>query len=304
MSEKFHLLMTAVDEDLLEEAMTPVAKRKPLGWIGAAIAACLLLVMGFGYFPSRGPAVTVVQLTEMGYDMRLPDNAEQVSYEMISLADMEGVQASFQVRDTKYVYQAVKTQQELQIFDTEADSQVLCWNAGDLDIRLVSSASSTSVSWYTSENQTQWYLTAHADALEVLTTASQILRAIGLDVTVAPEGAEEITYNAFSLDGLTVAETTFRIDGITYTYRMAGTLELQEDFADISGLTGSFDRNTTGDVYWCGAKLSFQEGGAGKIIWFDLVPGILYSLSVDSGANAEMLLDMANSLFEPAQDNN
>ena len=40
MSDKFHILMNAVDEDLLEEAMTPVKRRKPLPWIGAAIAAC------------------------------------------------------------------------------------------------------------------------------------------------------------------------------------------------------------------------------------------------------------------------
>ena len=304
MSEKFHVLMNAVDEDLLEEAMTPVTKRKPLGWIGIAVAACLLLAMGFGLFPSNGPAVTVVQLTEMGYDMKLPENAEQVSYEIVTLAGQEGAQASFRIQDTKYVYQAVKTQQELQLSDMEADSQVISWNAGDLDIQLRASSSGTSVSWYTSENQTQWYLTAHADAMKVLTTASQILRATGLDVTVAPEDAEDITYNVFLLDELTVAETTFRIDGITYAYRMAATLELEEDFADISGLTGSFDQNATGDVYWCGAKISFQKGGAGKIIWFDLVPGILYSLSVDSGASENMLLEMANSLFEPAQDNN
>ena len=40
------------------------------------------------------------------------------------------------------------------------------------------------------------------------------------------------------------------------------------------------------------------------LLWFDLVPGILYSMSMDSGASEEALLEMANSLFEPAQDNN
>ena len=138
----------------------------------------------------------------------------------------------------------------------------------------------------------------------MLTTASQILRATGLDVTVAPEQAENITYNAFRLDGLTVAETTFQLGGITYAYRMAGTSELMEDFADISGLAGSFDQIAAGEVFWCRAKLSFNEGGQGKILWFDLVPGILYSMSMDTGASEEALLDMANSLFKPAQENN
>ena len=50
-----------------------------------------------------------------------------------------------------------------------------------------------------------------------------------------------------------------------------------------------------------GAQLSYDEGGAGKIIWFDIVPGIEYSLSVESGANAEALSDMASLLFTPMQ---
>lgn len=39
----------------------------------------------------------------------------------------------------------------------------------------------------------------------------------------------------------------------------------------------------------------------GKIIWFDIVPGIEYSLSVESGANAEVLSDMASLLLPPMQ---
>ena len=181
---------------------------------------------------------------------------------------------------------------------------MLSWNAGDLDIQLLSSPTTTSVSWYLEDEQTQCYLTANADTLKVLTTASQILRATGLNVTLAPNNAENITYNAFLVDGLTVAETTFQIDGITYAYRMAGTMELLENFADISGLDEPFEQVAAGNVHWCRAKISFNHGGKGKILWFDLVPGILYSMSMDSGASDQALLKMANSLFEPAQDNN
>ena len=137
----------------------------------------------------------------------------------------------------------------------------------------------------------------------MLTIASQLLRATGLDVTVAPESAENITYDAFLLDDLTVVETTFVIDGIAYVYRMAATTEIGEDFADISGMDGPFGQNIETEVLWCSAMLSFDEGGQGKIIWFDAVPGILYSLSVESNASAEMLQNMADLLFEPAQDN-
>lgn len=304
MSDKFHLLMNAVDEDLLEEAMTPVKRRTPLPWIGTAIAACLVLVLGLAFFQGRNSPVTLTELSDMGYEMKLPKSAERIRYEIVSLAEKKAAQASFVIQTTRYVYQAVKTHEQQQLSDTNADSQVLSWNVGNLDIQLLSSPSTTSVSWYLEDEQTQCYLTAHATSLEVLTTASQILRATGLNVTVAPDHAENITYNAFRLDGLVVAETTFQINDITYAYRMAGTMELLENFTDISGINDPLDQVAAGDVYWCRAKVSFNEGGEGKIIWFDLVPGILYSLSMDSGASKETLLDMANGLFVPAQENN
>ena len=305
MSNKFQVLMNSIDDDLLEEALTPVKKRIPLAWVGVAVAASLLLTIGLIRFPGSAPVITVAELSDMGYDIRLPEEAEKVRYEVVTLAEREGAQASFTLQDTKYVYQAVKIQEVQHLSDSrQGEAHVLSWNTGQLDLQLLSSSSSTSVSWYLEDEQTQYYLTANTDTQNVLTTASQILRATGLDVTVAPQNAENITYNAFLVDGLTVAETTFQIDGITYAYRMASTMELLENFADISGLDGSFEQIAAGEVFWCRAKLSYHDGGQGKILWFDLVPGILYSMSMDSGASEEALLEMANSLFEPAQDNN
>ena len=297
MSDKFHTLMNAVDDDLLEEAMFSAKRKAPLPWIGAAVAACLVLVLGALMLPGRG--MTGAQITAMGYDMKLPEQAERIRYDMVSILEQEAAQASFVIRDTKYVYQAVKTDVQLQL---SKGDEILAWNVGDVDIQLSSSGGSTSVSWYRAEEQTQWYLTAEADSREVLTTASQILKATGLDVAVAPEAARNITYNAFLLDGLTVAETTFQLDGITYAYRMAATMELREDFADISGMAGPFETDLAGRVFWCSAKLSFNAGGEGKIVWFDVVPGILYSLSMDSNASETALLELAQELFEPAQE--
>ena len=305
MRNKFQLLMNSIDADLLEEARTPVKRKNSLAWVGVAVAASLLLTIGLIRFPSNAPVVTFSELSDMGYDIRLPEEAENVRYEIVALANQEGAQASFTLHDTQYVYQAVKTQEAQHLQDgNQTDAQVLSWNAGQLDLQLLSSSSSTSVSWYLEDEETQYYLTANTNTQKVLTTASQLLGVTGLDVTVAPKNAENITYNVFLLDGLTVAETTFRIDGITYSYRMAGTLEIQDDFTDISGLNGSFEQTAAGEVFWCSAKLSYNNGRQGKILWFDLVPGILYSMSMDSGASEEALLEMANSLFEPAQDNN
>lgn len=305
MSDQFRLVMNAVDDDLLEEAFLPVRRKNFRPWIRAGIAACLVLVLGGLFAQGRNSAVTVTDLADMGYVMNLPEEAAQIQYEILTLADSEGVQASFLLGDTAYRYQAVKTPEKRVLSDSmETEGNLLTWNSGNLDIQLLSSSSSTSVSWYIPEDQTQWYLTARANTKEVLTTASQILHIIGLDVAVSPEGAENITYNAFLLDDLTVAETTFIVDGITYAYRMAATTEIGENFADISGMEGPFGQNTEGEVLWCSAKLSFDEDGQGKIIWFDVVPGILYSLGAESGTSADMLQNMAELLFEPTQDNN
>lgn len=306
MNDKFQLVMNAVDDELLEEAFAPAKPKNVKSWIRMAIAACLVLVLGAAFAHNRNSAVTFAELSDLGYVMKLPSGAEQVQYEIVTLADSaEAAQASFRLGETEYLYQAVKTTEQQMISDRgEPEANVLTWNSGNLDIQLLSSSSSTSVSWYIPDDQIQWYLTAHADTLEVLTTASQILRTIGLDVAVAPESAENITYNAFLLADLTVAETTFVVDGIPYAYRMAATAEIGEDFTDISGMEGPFGQTMDGEVLWCEAKVSFDDGGHGKIIWFDVVPGILYSLSAESGASADMLQNMASQLFKPAQDNN
>lgn len=298
MNDKFRTLMQSVDEDLLEEAMEPVSKRRGLRWvIPAAVCACLLLALALPTLRPGTPSVSLGELQGMGYGMLLPETVEILSYELVTLDDRTGAQARFLVGDTEYVYREEKTAQPRPL-----SGEPLSWNAENLDIQLCTAADGTSVSWYASEHRTQGYLTARADSLAVLTTASQILRSTGLDVTVAPKNARDITYNAFLLDGLTVAETTFELDGVRFSYRMAATMELLEDFKDISGMDVPFERISAGEVAWCRAKINYTPGGQGRIIWFDLVPGILYSLSMDSSASDEVLLGLANELFVPAQD--
>ena len=300
MNNKFRTVMLAVDDDLLEEAMEPVGRKTGLRWVFAACACLLLLVLTLPMLRPSVPSVSLGDLRRMGYEMTLPETVEVICYELVTLDDRSGAQARFLVGNTEYVYREEKTSQPRTLGDGAAE--LLSWNAESLDIQLYTDTDSTSVSWYTREDQTQGYLTAQADSLEVLTTASQILRSTGLDVTVAPEAAQDITYNAFLLEGLTVAETTFLLDGIRFSYRMAATAELLEDFTDISGMEGPFERISAGEVAWCRAKINYTQGGQGRIIWFDVAPGILYSMSMDRDASDEILLELANELFEPAQD--
>ena len=99
MSDKFRLLMDAVDDDLLEEALTPVKKTNPIPWVGVAIAACLLLAIGLPQFLGRAPAVSSAQLSEMGYDMKLPEEAERVRYDVVTLSEQQAAQASFVIQE-------------------------------------------------------------------------------------------------------------------------------------------------------------------------------------------------------------
>ena len=298
MNDKFSVVMQSVDDDLLEEAMAPVRRKRSPGWLIAA-AACICLLLSLPMLRPGADAVSLLKLRSMGYQMSLPETLDIIGYELVTQDDRRGAQARFLVGDTEYIYREEKTTEPRPLAD---GAQLLSWNADNLDIQLYTGTEGTSVSWYTSENQTQGYLTAQANSLAVLTTASQILRSTGLDVTVAPADARDITYNAFLLEGLTVAETTFELDGIRYSYRMAATAELLEDFTDISGMTGPFERISAGEVAWCRAKINYTPGGQGRIIWFDVVPGILYSMTMDRDASDEILLELANELFEPAQD--
>lgn len=301
MSPKFQLWMDAIDDDLLEEAIAPVKKRTYLPWISIAVAACLVLTLAWPLLPGRDPAVTFSMLSDMGYPMTLPEEAEQIRYALVTLHDRKGAQASFVLQDTEYVYQEVKTPDPRPL-SPEGNHRVLTWNVGSLDLQLLSSDSGTSVSWYAREDQTQRYLTAKADSRQVLTTANQILHMTGLDVAVAPENGENISCNVFQHLGLTVAETAFTVHGITWCYRMAATSLVEEDFADLSGTDDPAGGLTPCKVRWCDAKVGIHPDGSGKLLWFDVVPGILYCLTMDSGASEEALLDMAGRLFQPAQE--
>ena len=80
MSDKFRLVMNAVDDDLLEEAFAPVKRKNLRPWISVAIAACLMLVLGANFAHSRNSAVTFADISNMGYVMKLPEDAERTAH--------------------------------------------------------------------------------------------------------------------------------------------------------------------------------------------------------------------------------
>lgn len=315
--QQFEFLMRSVDDDLLEEAQHPLRRRSWL-WAAGSMAACLAVLVSAGLLlarPDDGPAqianpmreATRTEVEQLGYVIPLPEDAQDVSYFLIDNSDQDETpmaEADFQRGGTAYSFRALKTAQAEDISGIYADwTQSLDWTVGSLEMQLRQAENETTawVGWYDAGTGVQWCLSGEKDALSLLHTAQSIVETLGYDMAVAPPEAVDVTYNAFELDGLTVGETVFSLDGVTYSYRTAATGVVEEEFADISGLEGPYQHQAEDEILWCQARLSYNDGGAGKIIWFDVAPGLLYSLSMDQGASEEALLAMADRLFTPAQ---
>ena len=309
MKKNFELWMTAIDDAYLEEAAIPAKKKKNYKALALAAAACLVLVstslLRHGRVSSP-PSITPEELKKYGYTFELPEDATKISYGLLPEESAVPSQAEvhFTSHGNEYTLRASKTDEATDLSGQEAaDTPPLVWAASGLDFKLCSTSVTVWVDWYDSGTGTQWCLLSDAahDTLALLTTAEELVKELGYNVAVAPDNATDITYNAFLYDSLTVAETTFYMDNNHYSYRMAATWEITSPFADISGTDTDYASHVSAEVGWCPAEIYFNEGGAGKIIWFDIVPGLLYSLTRENGASEETLLALANELFSPAQ---
>ena len=317
MNEKrFERMMAAVDADLLEEAQRPVAAR-PAGrrsraWtvLAACAAGAALLTAAL---PRLAPVteeplsgITAGDVEALGYRLPLPEDAREPQYSLISRDGAQGepmAQVLFERNGGAYTCRALKTAVSQDISDLSADwSQSYTLDLDSLRVTVQAARDQTAcISWYEEATGIQWCISGRQGPSELLDTAGRILDTLGYDLAVAPEGPTEKAFRVLDQAGLTVGETRFALDGTFYVYRMAGTGLVEEPFADISGEERAFGRQTDGRVGWCGARLYFDAGGAGKILWFDPAPGLLYSLYMERGASEAALLEMAELLYTPAQ---
>lgn len=333
---RFRQFMQAVDPALLEEAQAPMKHRSNYRqWAAVGIAACLCVAV-VGFRAGRGGSTTASgsapaepaeaapefsspmasmttlanplrdssqeELAGMGYSITLPEGAGDIRYSVIDSGSGETplAQAEFSYQQSSYTLRALKSGAEEDISGLYADWAVaMDWRMGQLSIRYNESDGTGWIGWY--DGETQWCLSAveEADA-PLVDTACRVMEVLGYDVDVAPEGAEDVEYSVVPQDGLAAASCAFTLDGTRWVYSMAATSQVELPFPDISGLP---DYSVVEDVelLWCPAVVSYDEGGAGKIIWFDVAPGLVYSLTADSGAGRDALLDMAGTLFTPAQ---
>ena len=334
--EQFTQWMHAVDDELLEEAQKPPAPAHHKLWTVGALAACFCVLLAAGRWQlpdvlhqaqtssedvaasenTASPEETVTMVNPMrevtaeevaalGYEIPLPEGAADVSYTVIDGTAYAAplVEVTFTQDSADYSCRALKSEGPEDISGIyDQWTECLDWTVDNLSMQMRQSNSGAAwVGWYAADQGTQWCLSGDGDGLSLLHTAQSIVESLGYQLAVAPAEAENVIYNAFALDGLTVGETVFALDGVTCSYRMAATWEIEEDFADLSEADGPFDQTDTAELQWCQAKLFWNEGGEGKIIWFDVVPGLLYSLHMEQNASREALVDLASQLFVPAQ---
>lgn len=126
-------------------------------------------------------------------------------------------------------------------------------------------------------------------------SVKEILKEIGVRLP-APEFANSASW--FVIKGEPViGELRFTVYGKNYNYRVAS----MSSFSDISGMYYQWTDSAVASVGYNSAAVSFIKGEQGIIQWYDAAPGLMYSLSVDSGADAKALTEMAGSIYTPVQ---
>lgn len=138
----------------------------------------------------------------------------------------------------------------------------------------------------------------------------------------APEGAEDVQYSYIEGDEK-IAQVSFTLDGKDYCYRAKMTSEILDmgnsdpdaNILDVEdemkasiesgeALSGCYEKWTMQglmDVSYCTGVYAIKNKSLGFLTWFDVVPGIQYSVSMDNCTSAEDLLHIAELCFVPAQ---
>lgn len=294
--------MDAVDEELLEEAQRPpVGGTSMRRWGAAAACLCaaalvLALWQPWSGTKADGGGQVFSDDTSGTQPLRatlvLPEGAELTDS---VTEDASSAKCTVLLDGYDYGYTAVYTAEVLPAPDGKLPETA--WQVGGLTLLLYADGS---VGWYDGGAGIQWYCVAW-DGGQPLVTAFAMMDAQSYTVPTAPAGAETLGYDLLESDGTTVTEVTFALEGRTWHYRMAATYDVSETIPDISGYSGgSLQAQST--VRWCPALLRWDEGGAGCIRWKDVAPGLVYSLTVDSGASEDVLTETAAAVFRPAQE--
>jgi len=73
-------------------------------------------------------------------------------------------------------------------------------------------------------------------------------------------------------------------------------------FEDISGAYYDWKVVIEIEISYCSGEVRLIKVEEGICLWYDTIPGLMYSLYVNTGASEEGLLSMADELYIPAKD--
>ena len=132
------------------------------------------------------------------------------------------------------------------------------------------------------------------------TGAEGLMEALGLEFNV-PEGAENVTFRMLKDESL--AEMDFDLDGMAYTARIQPAVE----WTDISGMYYEWENTredfTIGNCPAWEGRAADGEGTADLCLWFDVVPGLMYSLGTvgEGDLDGFDLTAVAGQIYVPVQ---
>lgn len=119
----------------------------------------------------------------------------------------------------------------------------------------------------------------------------------------APEGAEDIKYFSIAGGDNAITQMSFTLDGAKYSIRVQPTNITSGELPDISGMFYEWTHTEEVQVGYNTAHFYCRDGGPGHICWLDVVPGLLYDLSVDTGADRDTMASLAELCCPPVQGN-
>lgn len=127
-----------------------------------------------------------------------------------------------------------------------------------------------------------------------------ILTTTGLTFNV-PEDAKNVRYSIIS-GSLAQADFLWNDAECTVRAKLSSELELK----DISGFYYDWQKSSVVKVGYNNATLKLynsEEGTLGICIWWDAVPGIMYSVSMKQNATEKSLENLANLVYVQMQGN-
>lgn len=206
-NELFDRVMSAVDDDLLEEAQYPARAKRPslAPWIALVVgaAACLAVIVT-ARAQTRAPGypesslavnplqtVNVLAVEELGYRLPLPEDAQKPSYFLIDPGKPQAApvaEVRFERNGATYTCRTQKTAAATDISGLYIEwSQSYTWSSDTLEVTVAEAEDlTTCVSWYEETTGTQWCLSGDRNGPELAHTAGSIMNTLGFDLGVGP----------------------------------------------------------------------------------------------------------------------